>query len=70
MTENERLFEAIAMKGQCPDCNAVKLQSNGPYVHCKACHSMFIAQEFYVRRVTQSDVLQNMMTTGEVVLLK
>lgn len=55
MTENERLFEAIALKGQCPDCNAVALQSNGPYVNCKSCHAMFIAQDFYVRRVTPND---------------
>jgi hypothetical protein len=64
MTENEILFESIALKGQCPDCNAIKLESNGPYVHCKDCHAMFIAQQFYVRRVKPAEIAQAIIKTA------
>jgi hypothetical protein len=65
MTENERLFESIALKGQCPDCNAVALESNGPYVQCKSCRAMFIAQEFYVRRVKKAGIDPNLVYPGK-----
>jgi hypothetical protein len=66
MTENEYLFESIALKGQCPDCQQVKLDSNGPHVFCKACHAMFFAQEYVVRRVEPDQQMWPMMRSGDV----
>lgn len=51
LTEYEHLFESIYMLGQCPDCNAVKLERSGAYVACKACHGFFYAENFVVRRL-------------------
>jgi len=70
LTDSERMFESIVMKGQCPDCNQVKLEANGPYVHCKSCHSMFIAQEFFVRRVEPTQAKWPQMKTGDVIRLQ
>jgi hypothetical protein len=50
MTEAEHLFECVVMKGQCPDCNAVRWVSNSDYVKCQECNSTFIVGSFYVRR--------------------
>lgn len=56
MTENEFLFECIAMKGECPDCNTITLQVNGPFVQCKSCQAVFTVNSFYGQRVKSTDV--------------
>jgi hypothetical protein len=64
MTQNEYEFECIALRGQCPDCNQVKLDMTGSIIFCKACHASFYAGDMFVRRV---EVDPRLFKTGEVV---
>jgi hypothetical protein len=51
MTEQEHLFECIALKGECPDCGKFSLQRKGSYVHCRLCRATFFAENMSVQRV-------------------
>ena len=52
MTEQEHLFECIALKGECPDCGrSTSLVRSNSYVHCRFCRTTFFATELTVQRV-------------------
>lgn len=52
MAENSLLFESIALKGKCPDCNSHSLKSKrGSILRCFKCKSEFTVTGFTVRRV-------------------
>lgn len=53
MTEQEHLWECIAMKGECPDCARISLARNGSYVHCRLCRAKFFADNFIVQRIKE-----------------
>jgi hypothetical protein len=55
MTQAEHDFECIALRGQCPDCSAIKLEQINSIIYCRACHAAFMAGEVFVQRVTLSD---------------
>jgi hypothetical protein len=68
MTEAEYVFECIALRGQCPDCQQTKLmhsESNHAFIYCKACHATFFSGNCFVRRVTLADI--SILPTGEVI---
>jgi ribosomal protein L37AE/L43A len=51
VTETERLFECVALRGHCPDCDEPTLERTGSYVRCHQCHSAFFAADLMVTRV-------------------
>ena len=55
MTEQEYLFECIALKGECPDCGKTTLVRKGSHVHCRLCRAAFFAENFSVQRVMIAD---------------
>jgi ribosomal protein L37AE/L43A len=52
MTQAEHDFECIALRGQCPDCSAIKLEQINSIIYCRGCHAAFMAGEVFVQRVT------------------
>jgi hypothetical protein len=51
MTEQEHLFECIALKGECPDCGRTSLVRSNAYVRCRVCRNNFFANDFIIQRV-------------------
>jgi len=50
MTDAERLFECVALKGECPDCARTTLDMVSTYVFCKSCHASFAVTGFHIER--------------------
>jgi len=55
MTEQEYLFECIALKGECPDCGKTTLIRKGSHVRCRICRAAFFAEDFSIQRVVLAD---------------
>jgi hypothetical protein len=64
MTQVEHDFECIALRGQCPDCNAIKLEHVNSIIYCRGCHAAFMAGEVFVQRVTLGDKI---LPTAEII---
>lgn len=64
MTEQEYLFECIALKGECPDCRRMTLTSESAYrIWCKSCNSQFGVDVASVHRI---EVDPSILKTGKV----
>ena len=56
VTETERLWECVGLKGECPDCEKTVLVRNGSYLHCRLCRARFFADNFVVLREPPQEI--------------